>query len=372
MMFCNKLVLGIMAFLLPASFLSVRSPAQSSTASLIESVDTKGYRRVVGGIDGAFYFINKGTFQIVTVSEAGLRLRQLKDKNKVQASLGGHHFALVDYNSYRPTTLEIAEVTLHDVAGDLIWRRKAPACNAFVFADAAPVAVGIGGAEGLAQTQLLFLDSGGQTVDSARVDYFTRGRFCGDGSHFFAVSGGAGVLKFSSTGELVARYAHGGDYRVSFDGNWLATIGDTSIQIYRGETLIGSMPIEPFAFRDLLFHTSGESLAVLTRGRLQMLALPRLNELWQYRPTDESISLIGLDAAADFSTIICSGSNSDAGPEERNTKGTVVLLDDSGNLIWSEQVSYSTWATSYPQVSLHRSARLVSILTAESLRIYSY
>jgi hypothetical protein len=149
-------------------------------------------------------------------------------------------------------------------------------------------------------------------------------------------------------------------------------IADTIIRIYDHETLIAAIPIEPFSLRDLHFSSSGEFVAVLCKQRLQLLALPELRELWSYRPSDQTLSLVGLDANEGFSKFLCSGTNSASSPEERNTRGVVVLLDGSGDVIWSDELSYADWTNGYPQVKLQPAASVFTVQTSEALRIYSY
>jgi hypothetical protein len=371
MVFSTRLLIGILlgSILLSAPLLwSTERPEPS----LVKSIDTRDCRRVLGGLEGAFYFVNKRSFDIGTTNGSAFHLLTIKGDKRLVTSPEGDHYALLNYSSLRPTALEITEVRLFNSHGKQQWSRKKPGCNSFVLSDASPIAVGITGAEGLSESSLLFFDANGTLVDSTTVAYYTKGRFSEDGRFFFAVSGSKGILKFTSSGKRVASYPQGNDYRVSEDGVFMGAVTDTALIIYRNDVLLTSINIDPFTFRDLKFKRDGTALALLLKSELRLINLPEGKPQWQFSPGDSSYLFSNFDADDDFTAFVCGSTNSNGRPEERNSKGLVELLDGQGVPVWSTELSYSDWSTLYPLVKVNRQGSTISLLTAESFQIYSY
>lgn len=371
MVFSTRVLTGILlgSILLTAS---VVWSTERPEPALMKSIDTRDCRRVLGGPEGAFYFVNKRSFDVGITNGTAFHLHTVKGDKRLVTSPEGDHYALIAYSSLRPTSLEVTEVRLFDSQGKQHWSRKKPGCNSFVLSDASPIAVGISGAEGLSETRLLFFDSNGNLTDSTTVAYYTKGRFSEDGSFFFAVSGSNGILKFSSAGRQVASYPQGNDYRISEDGMFLGAVTDTALLVYRNDVLLTSLRLEPFTFRDLKFKRDGTALALLLKSELRLVNLPEGASLWQFSPGDSSFLFSNLDADDDFTSFVCGSTNSNGRPEERNSKGLVELLDGQGRPVWSTELSYSDWSTLYPLVKVNRQGSTISLLTAESFQIYSY
>jgi hypothetical protein len=366
-----RLLLGFVTLFVTLS-LSPVLRAEPSAPHLVKNIATKEYKRVQGGPAGAFYFSNRGTIDVGVVANDMYYARKVKGNRKLVTSPQGNYFALLDYNSFRPTDLEIREIEVCSSNGDAIWSSRGQGCNGFILCDSSPIAVGIRGAEGLAEAQLIFFDAGGHMVDSATVAYFTRGRFSGDGRSFFAVTGSSGILRFNAHGKQTGSFPTGKDYRVSYDGSRLAALSGDRLDFYQGDSLVAVKPVTAFSFRDLRFNSDGSRVAVLFKDHLELLSLPGLEIRWSYRPVDTTLSFTSLAIDRGFTRIACSASNSNDKPEERNARGQVVLLDSEGNLIWSDTVTYTEWSTRYPEVSISPNHSLLSVLTAEELRIYSF
>lgn len=366
-----RLLLSFVTLLVTlTSFSALR--AEPSAPRLIKNIVTKDYKRVLGGPAGAFYFSNKSTIDVGVVADDRYYARKVKGNRKLVTSPQGNHFALLEYDSFRPTELEIRQIEICGANGDVLWSGSGQGCNGFILCDASPIAVGIRGAEGLAEAQLLFFDAGGNIVDSAAVKYFTRGRFSGDGRSFYAVSGSSGILRFNSRGKETGSFPTGKDYRVSFDGSWLAALSDDRLDFYDGDSLVAVKPVTAFSFRDLHFSSDGSRVVILFKDHLELLSLPDLETHWSYQSADSTFSFTSLDIDQEFTRIVCSASNSNDKPEERNARGQVALLDSEGNVIWSDTVTYTEWSTRYPEVRISPNHSLLSILTAEELRIYSF
>ncbi len=354
------------AALIPVTLSATVSP------TAIDSVEMQDYRRIWGSPSGCFYFLRQNGFEVRQYTQNKTVTQALNANQKLITSDKGYYFAQLTYSSFSPTSLQVTEIRLYSCTGQLIWSVRDPDCSSFVLSDESPIAVGVAGAEGLPESSLLFFGSNGAEVGSAQVDNFAGGRFSEDGEFFFAMSGGKGLIKFTTTGKEVLRYGNGNRYSVSRDGELVATYGDSVLNIYRGQTLLTAQKVRESAVRDVRFSFDDRLVALLLTRQLQVFDLDSSRVAWDYSLPDSGYQFFHFDSDSNFTYFVCSTNNSADAPERRNTRGQALLIDASGKLVWQTELSYVEWSLKYPEVKIDLPARILTLLTAERFRIYSF
>jgi outer membrane protein assembly factor BamB len=339
----------------------------------LASIDISSYRRVTGGPGTAFYFLKmKGGFEVKSFPENTSYVRNLAYGRKLQTSANGNYFAVISYNNFRPTALKITGVEMFDIDGKRLWSRDDPDCNAFILSDAAPVAVGMAGAEGLPKSTLKFFSASGELVNSVSVDHLSNASFSEDGRFLFAIAGGEALLKFTAAGNLIAQYPECSQYRASADGALVAVLQDTLLRLYDRDSLRLQRSIAQGEFRDLLFSRDRGQAALLTVRHLEVIDIKRALTNWRWPVGADGYRLVDLAVDEDFKRLLCSSNNSADRPEVRNSRGKVYLLNENGQLIWEYDLSYANRAIRHPLVQFDARSRLLSVMSAEKLELFSF
>jgi hypothetical protein len=354
------------AALTPTTLPAVVSPVA------IDSVEMQDYRRIWGSPSGCFYFLKQGSFEVRQFGQNKTVEQSLNSNQKLISSDKGNYFAQLTYSSFSPTSLRMTEIRVFSCTGQLIWSQKDPGCSSFILSDESSIAVGIAGAEGLPESSLLFFGTSGIQVGSAKVDNFSSGRFSEDGEFFFAISGGKGLVKFTTSGKEVFRYGDCNRYSVSRDGELVAIYKDSLLNIYRGETLLATRGFPESAVRDVRFSFDGRFAATLLTRQLQLFDLDSSRLVWEYSLPDSGYQFFHFDSDSSFTYFACSTNNSMDAPERRNTLGQALLIDGDGKPVWRTEMSYADWSVKYPEVKIDLPARILTLLTAERFRIYSF
>jgi hypothetical protein len=342
------------------------------TPTEVDSVEMQDYRRIWGSPSGCFYFLKQGGFEVRQYAQNKTVAQSLSSSQKLISSDRGSFFALITYSTFSPTELRVTEMRLYRCTGEFIWGVKDPGCTSFILSDESAIAVGIAGAEGLAESALIFFGSTGNEVGAAKVDNFSSGRFSDDGEFFFAISGGKGLIKFTTTGKEVQRYADCKRYSVSRDGEIVAIYKDSSVSIYKGATLQTSMPVSELAVRDVRFSANNRYAAILKTQQLLLYDVDSLQPVWEYSLPDSGYQFFHFDSDSSFNYFACSTNNSTDTPERRNTRGQALLIGSDGKLVWQTDMTYVEWSVKYPEVKIDLPARILTLLTAEKFRIYSF
>lgn len=355
-----------MITMLPITALAVVTPTP------VDSVEMQNYRRIWGSPSGCFYFLKQSGFEVRQYAQNKTVTQSLGSNQKLVSSERGSYFALITYSSFSPTALSVTEMKLYRCTGEFIWGVTDPGCNSFILSDESSVAVGIAGAEGLAESALIFFGSNGNEVGAAKVDYFSSGRFSDDGEFFFAISGGKGLIKFTTTGKEVQRYGECNRYGISRDGEAVAIFKDSSLTVYKGQSLLTSLPIPELTVRDVRFSADNRYTAILKTQQLLLYDLDSQRLAWEYSLPDSGYQFFHFDADSGFTYFACSTDNSTDAPEHRNTRGQALLIGADGKLAWQTDVTYAEWSVKYPEVKIDLQARILTLLTAEKFRIYSF
>jgi|GEM_PF-2015458 len=358
--------------------LAITAPSVPTTLSAavspiaIDSVEMQDYRRIWGSPSGCFYFLRQSSFEVRQFAQNKTVAQALNPNQKLISSDKGNYFAQLTYNSFSPTSLRVTEIRVYSCTGQLIWGLRDPGCSSFILSDESSIAVGIAGAEGLPESSLLFFGSNGIQVGSAKVDNFSSGRFSEDGEFFFAISSGKGLIKFTTSGKEVFRYSDCNRYSVSRDGELVAIYKDSLLNIYREQTLLTTREIPELAVRDVRFSFDDRVAAILLTQRLQLLDLDSSRLVWEFSLPDSGYQFFHFDSDSNFTYFACSTNNSTDAPERRNTRGQALLIDANGKPVWQTELSYAEWSVKYPEVKIDLPARILTLLTAERFRIYSF
>ena len=360
----------LLTFAITASIPATLPAAVSPIA--IDSVEMQDYRRIWGSPSGCFYFLRQNSFEVRQFAQNKTVAQALSANEKLISSDKGNYFAQLTYSSFLPTSLRVTEIRVYSCTGQLIWGLRDPGCSSFILSDESSIAVGIAGAEGLPESSLLFFGSNGTQVGSAKVDNFSSGRFSEDGEFFFAISSGKGLIKFTTSGKEVFRYSDCNRYNVSRDGELVAIYKDSLLNIYRVQMLVTSREIPELTVRDVRFSFNDRFAAILLTQRLQLFDLDSSRLVWEYSLPDSAYQFFHFDSDSNFTYFACSTNNSTDAPERRNTRGQALLIDANGKPVWQTELSYADWSVKYPEVKIDLPARILTLLTAERFRIYSF
>lgn len=351
---------------------TVASEPYSVEPELIDSVAMDGYRRIWGSPEGAFLLLKKTGAEMREYPGNSVRNINIKGTQKLISSERGKYYALITYSNFLPTQLQVVGISVYDRSGELIWTKKEPGCNAFIMCDSAPVLVGIEGAEGFPESRLVFFNSSGETVGNAKVQNFYNGQFSEDGGYFFGIAGNGNLIMFDKTGKLVREYGRAIRYQSSYDGSLVAVVADSVTRVYsEGEAVI-TWAVPQNSLREIRFSRDNQLAAVLYSDRLDIYQIAANNLLAEYTLDDATYRFFRFDADPDFHYFVCGANNSADAPETRNTKGRIMLLGSSGDLLWGEEAVYEEWSVRYPEVRLDSSKRVLSMLTSSTLQIFRF
>jgi hypothetical protein len=366
-----KLLHWLILTLAITALIPITLPAAVSPIA-IDSIEMQDYRRIWGSPSGCFYFLRQNSFEVRQFAQNKTVEQALSSDQKLISSDKGNYFAQLTYSSFSPTSLRVTEIRLYSCTGQLMWSLRDPGCSSFILSDESSIAVGIAGAEGLPESSLLFFGTSGVQVGSAKVDNFSSGRFSEDGEFFFAISSGKGLIKFTTSGKEVFRYSDCSRYSVSRDGELVAVYKDSLLSIYREQALLTAREIPEQAIRDIRFSSDDRFAAILLTQRLQLFDLDSTRLVWEYSLPDSGYQFFHFDSDSNFTYFACSTNNSTDAPERRNTRGQALLIDATGKPVWQTELNYAEWSVKYPEVKIDLPARILTLLTAERFRIYSF
>ncbi len=339
---------------------------------LIDTVEIESYKRVWGSPEGAFFLLKKSGAEIRQYPGSEIQNISVRSTQKLISSERGNYYALINYSNFLPTQLQVTAVSVYDRNGGLMWSKSGPGCNAFIMCDSAPILVGIEGAEGFPESQLVFFNSSGEIVGNAKVQNFYNGQFCENGAFFFGIAGAGNLLKFSSTGKLINDFGRAIRYHSSFDGTLIAVVGDSVTQIYSDTDAVITWPVSQRSIREIRFSRDNSLVAALYGDRLDVYDITANTRLAEHSLDDAAYRFFRFDADPNFNFFVCGASNSADSPEAKNTKGRVMLLGAGGNLLWGEEVAYEEWSVKYPDVRLDSHKRVLSMLTASTLQVFKF
>ncbi|MGB5107985.1 MAG: hypothetical protein WBP29_04375 [Candidatus Zixiibacteriota bacterium] len=351
---------------------SLNSEPYTVQPELIDTILMEDYRKIWGSPDGAFFLQKKSGVDIRHYPSIENRSISYRANQKFISSERGNYYALISYNNFLPTQLQVTAISVFDRSGNLVWTNPGPGCSAFFLTDHAPVAVGIEGAEGFAESRLVFFNSSGEVVGSAKVQNFYNGQFSENGENFFGITGAGNLIKFSNTGREIQNYGPATRYYSSFDASLVAVVRDTATRIYSGETVIATWPVAAKSLREVRFSRDNRMVAALYSDRFDVSDITAGSLLAEYTLDDASYRFFHFDTDPNFNYFVCSANNSADSPEVKNTKGRIMLLSAGGNLLWGEEVAYEEWSVRYPDVRIDSNNRVVSMLTATTLQVFKF
>jgi hypothetical protein len=339
---------------------------------VIDSADALSYRRIWGSPTGCLYLLRRNSFEVRRLTPAKSMVQPLSGNLKLISSENGNYYALINYSSFSPTSLRVTDVRLFDCDGQLIWTKRDPGCNSFILSDNHPVAVGIAGAEGLPDSRLSFFGSDGEQIGTARVQGFNNGRFCESGDFFFAISGEKGLFKFGRSGEELFTYPDCEKYFPGWDGRVVAVGRENQLLIYSDSAVRMSRAVDNPSLREVEISRDNRYAAILTTNQLEVVDIDSNRNVWQYALKDSNFQFFHFSADPSFSYFICATDNAADAPEIRNSRGSVMLLNSKGEVLWQTELAYGEWSVKYPEVKIDLATRIFTLLTAERLQIYTF
>jgi hypothetical protein len=338
---------------------------------LIDTVDLTEHRRTWGAPDGGFFILKKNGIEQRRYPELAVRSLSSRGNQKLISAERGHYYAFLGYANFSPTDLKIQTMTLYNAVGGEVWSVKNPGCNSFILCDGAPIAVGVSGAEGLAESRLQFYGDTGELRGSTRVENFYAGQWCPDGQWFFAITGAGQLVKFSPAGVEAAKIGPASRYFTSRDGSCVAAQTDTLL-VFALPAVTFAMPMRPEILRSVHFAADGSRAAILTRDQLEILDLTNRTTLGKLSVANTPFQLFHFDSDPNFNFFVCGANNSADSPDRRNTVGKVMLLNASAAPLWERTFDYEDWSIRFPDVRLSSELRTFSVLTMHDLYVYRY
>lgn len=365
-----KTTAALTFFLLLLAVASLPAEQYQVAPELIDTVDLTEHRRTWGAPDGAFFILKKSGIELRQYPDLDVRALNPRANQKLISSERGKYYALLGYANFSPSDLKIQSITLYAASGEQIWSVNEPGCNSFILCDGAPVAVGVSGAEGLAESRLQFYGSTGELRGSTRVQNFYAGQWCADGEWFFAITGGQ-LTRFAPNGQDVTLIGPAARYFADARGAVVAAQTDSLLAFVQpGSTF--ALPLRIADLREVRFSADGTRAAILTRTDLEILDLTTRGTIGKLSLASSPFQFFHLDADANFNFFVCGVNNSADLPDRRNTIGKVLLLNASAVQLWEETIEYEDWSVRFPAVRLDGERRIFSVLTAHDLFVYRY
>jgi len=285
-------------------------------------------------------------------------------------SPGGLYSAVVEYGAGNTEFVPFGRFDLLDQDGKVVYSKDGIQHTVMDISDNGLVVGADFDGPVSGRARLHFYDRQGQERGSTDIGFWGQRRFSADGSVYCVLSGSQGLRVFVSTGRELYNAGPGNRFAVSADGRHVALATDTEIRLLRDGEVIASIPLATPFVRDMAFSPDGRRIGYCER---RGLAAHRTQDgvcEYRYEPDDKGMRFISLDLGNRFA--VC-GLDFDAGrgTPGRHRRGSVVLLNAAGLVVWQEELAYNRWYFAVPKVRFGP-AGMLSVRTAEAVREYRY
>lgn len=362
---------GLATVIVTSTILSQAFAGEAPT--LVRSVTLGEHRGAVMRPDGAALSVTKEG--VILRDPAGLEryVVRLRGNQRVSLAPRGQAFGVATYADNQPSALHVVRFELHDETGARRWTLDKPLASEFRISSQGEWTVGIGGADGMLESDLYLYDREGQGIATWRVPYMSELTLPDGGTRFLAASHGE-LMSFPYDGGAPAKLGRFEKFAASSDGRWVVLCGAGSFSVFDGSVLAWSGKAE-LAFVHAA-DVSDDGRFVVLAGGDQIEFADRKRQLADWTASSGSPSLRFMSVAVDGDPprVLC-GLDEDAGPSavtgRRHTSGAVFLFDANGELNWRDSLSYDTWNFQTPSVEFDDEARQFEVVMARERRHYS-
>ncbi len=311
---------------------------------------------------------------VLTPEQTVVYTRKVKRNQRLIYSECGEYFGILKYNDHSPTTISLLRLEVFDHSGELVWSVKNPQATSFVLSDGSPCAVGIVGAEGLAQSELHSYCGNGEHKRSQVVSHLFGVRFRADGEYLFVNSADSGLAAYDTSGNQIHHYGQANKYCVSEDGRHVALMNSNGISYFKDGVRIKSLAIDFDNVNPVVamrFDPGLLFLAVLYKNGLNVHRLPTLEFVWEERDKSGTRRLTSLDYSSDGLLAIGYDVPSKQDGRKIHIQGGVALFDQAGTRLWSLELDYSGWTREFPMVCFTGDGKGLQIATADEALLYT-
>lgn len=287
---------------------------------------------------------------------------RIKGNERVFSSPRGNYWATAEFIDQSATELRVKDFSMYNFKGKRLYSIADPGVLRFVLNDTAPHMVGVAGTEGLPETSLLFYDENGKQVGKRNITNYLLGKYCGNGSLFFALSADSGLYAFNTQGQPVYRLSSGRYFDVSSDCNLILASNGGTINLYYQTLLTNSVPADVSKIKNIILADDKQSAAVMSENEITAYSIPDLSVLWVYKlpNSNERISSCSYHPEQNRVALgISIDSGSDYSFSDRFNTGRFEVLDSTGQKIGWGDVSYSSWSKGFPKVELSDDGKIL-------------
>lgn len=325
-------------------------------------------------IDGKLILSSQEMFRVLTLEGKESYRANLKPNQGLVTSEDGEFFGIATYTKdASPGLLAAKRFELYSSDGEKLWEIKDPKVSDFYISNGAKLVVGISGAEGSPESQLIFYNPSGELTTSTKISFPQGISFSSNGRYVLVNTAKDGLLAFNETGDLTANLGLCEKFATSADGEYVATVSNGELKFYnQGKPTGNPLKINPLV-REMCFSPENKYLSVIDKKTLYLFEVQTGKLLWQYAMEQPELSFISVDISRDAEKIIA-GIDFDKGrkvsPEERHTKGLVYIFDKDGKILWKKQLSYKLWSALFPRVQFSSDGKRFCITTREKVHLF--
>lgn len=288
------------------------------------------------------------------------------------SSLDGNYKGRIDYGDGNTEFIPIDHFILEDSNGDLVYEKHAFGHTLLDIANTG-IVVGIdfdGPVSGRATIH--FYDRNGEETQSHEIGFLQDRVFSENGEIYCVNDGINGLTVFDGNGKKLYAVDRANYIAVSRNGRMIAAASDDGIDIYEDGQLVSTIPLMTPFVREMVFSDDGSHLLYIDRRNVRYLDVRTGEMVRQYREQNKHLSFISCDISPDGSLIIA-GLDEDMGRNaaNRHSRGVIHLISAEGKVVWSEELPYTQWNSSIPNVSF-TNAMSFTIETIDDVLEFAY
>jgi hypothetical protein len=323
--------------------------------------------------DGAALSVTKEG--VILRDPAGLEryVIRLRGNQRVTLAPKAQAFGVATYADNQPSALHVVRFDMFDETGERRWTLDKPPASEFRVSRQGEWTVGIGGADGMLESDLYLYDREGKGIASWRVPYLSDLTLPDGGTRFLAASHGE-LMTFPYDGSAPSRLGLFEQFAASSDGRWVVLCGAGSFSVFDGTTLAwsGKTQLSPVHTADV--SDDGRFVVLAGGDQIEFCDRSKRGVLWAASSGSPSLRFISVAVDGDPPRVLC-GLDDDAGPNapagRRHTAGAVFLFDAAGQLSWRDSLAYDAWNFQTPSVEFDDEAGQFEVVLARERRHYS-
>jgi hypothetical protein len=299
------------------------------------------------------YLANASSVQVFTSDSVRILKRKLKRFQKMYSSPSGLYWGVAKRSEKSGLAPVVSEFSVYAPSGGLIYTIKNPAAMIFILSDKASNIVGVAGTEGLPETQLRFFNESGDFTSEYTISNYLGGKFCPDGTVFFAHSADSGLYVFKPDGSLIHRLQIGRYYASSRDGKLVVALTQGKIELFYQSSRTSFTAMETIEPVQILLSDDNKYTLLLTEKKAVCYSLPKLDISWEYTLDNSSEYFSSCDyspEAGKFAVGVAIDNGPDHSFTERFTNGRVEIINLDGEISGWGQLVFVSWSKGFPRV----------------------